>query len=554
MTLFLGYLLSLVGCSAVGIRRLRARGGRDALERFRAATSPLIACLFAWGLCREVAIAPFWEWNNVRLAPAFAIARGFELYSRPAHGAALSAMYGPVSAVAYLPATLAASPTVALLVAGGLALAYDFLPVLALFLRASGRRDPPGRGTAAISLSAFAVFGIVSLDLPSLNYSAGRVHADAPALGLAMAACVATLEGWAGASAVLAGLSVLTKQTMLPIVVVLPVWVLLTTGRRALGRYLLGLALGGGLLLAATLAWFDARGLLFNVLTVPGRYPWKGRFPTNLMHSELGLLREGLFFLVALTAGAVLLFSWADAGDGPSWRRRLAENPWCLIGSVGVAMIPISVLGFVKEGGVVNAYSPTTYFLAAAFFLMAAQRLRPEPRAAPRPEVRRLLATLAIVGVSAYLIIAVQAVTMNVIGLRRIRPWANRPQIAYDYLRRHPGAAYFPSQPLAHLMAEGKLYHFLGALHERRVARIFVSEELVRAHLPPGFETLCYSTAKTEMYGDELASEFLSEYSVPVEVAELPGFACYRKPEASAAPSSHPGDLLSPLLGRSRQK
>jgi hypothetical protein len=541
MLVFLGYLLSLVGCAAVGLRRLRADNGRDSLERFRAATFPLVACLFAWGLFREVYVSPFWEWNNVRLAPAFAIARGFEIYSQPAHGAALSTMYGPVSAVSYLPATLAASPTAALLVASVLTLTYYFLPVGTLFLRGSGRRDPPGRETVAPFLYAFAVFGIVSLDLPSLNYSAGRVHADAPALGLAMAACVALLRGWGGASVLLAWLSVLTKQTMLPIVAVLPLWVLLTTGGVAFGRYLLKLALGGALLLAATLMWFDARGLVFNVLTVPGHYPWKGRFPTNLMRSELGLLRECLFFLVALIAGAVRLSSRADAGDGPSWRRRLAENPWCLVGSVGVAMVPVSVLGFVKEGGVVNCYSPTTYFLAAAFFLMAAQRLRPVRRDDPHPEVRRLLATLAIVGVSAYLVIAVQAVTMNVIGLRLVRPWANRPQIAYDYLRRHPGAAYFPSQPLAHLMAEGTLYHFLGALHERRVARIPVGEDLVRAYVPPGFATLCYSTATTEMYGDELRPEFLGEYSVPVEVAELPGFACYRKPGTPAA-SPHAGE------------
>ncbi|HEX8202124.1 MAG TPA: hypothetical protein VF590_16735 [Isosphaeraceae bacterium] len=544
------YLLSLAGGAAVGLSRLCRGRGRDPLERFRAATTPLVAGLFAWGLVREVVIAPSWEWNNVRLAPAFALARGLEIYSRPGRGAALSTMYGPISAVAYLPATLASSPTVALLVGCGLSLGYYFLPVVALYAIASRRgRSPspswgeasatePGDGSTASFLYAFAVFGIVSLDLPSLNYSAGRVHADAPALGLAMAACGALLAGRDGASAALAWLSVLTKQTMLPIVAVLPIWVLLTAGRRAFGRYLLRLALAGGLLLAATLAWFDARALAFNVLTVPGRYPWKGRFPTNLMHAELGLLRECLIFLVALIAGAVPRRSRGDGGGGPPRRRRLAENPWCLLGIVGVAMIPVSVLGFVKEGGVENCYSPTTYFLAAAFVLMAAQLLRPDRRVGPpRRGVRRLLETLTIAGVSVYLVIVVQAVTIHVIGLRLVRPRVNRPQVASDYLRRHPGAAYFPGQPLAHLMAEGRLYHFLGALHERRAAGIPVGEGLARAHVPPGFETVCYSTATTETYGDELRREFLRDYSVAVAIPELPGFACYRKPEPTPGPS-----------------
>jgi hypothetical protein len=542
MIYFLAFLLSIASAGAAGAWRLRASRGRDPLDRFVAAALPPALCLFAWGVFVNVYTAPMWEWNNVRLAPAFAIARGFPLYPTQRAGATLSAMYSPLSSVAYLPATLGRSPTAAMTIAGALTLAFYFLPALPLFLRgAPGKDGVPGRAGAAAAL-AFAVFGLVSLDMPSLSYSATRVHADAPALGLSMASCAALALGrgrWRPAtdllSCALAALSVLAKQTALPVVVVLPLWVLLTRGLRPALIYALEMAACGALLTAATFSAFDLRGFLFSAVAVPGRYPWKGRFPTNLMRSGLELLRENLFFLVTLAAGAAHELAGPGPGRDPSWRRRLAEGPWYLVGALGLANVPFAILGHVKEGGVVNCFTPTTYFLAAASLLMIAQILERGPDASELgPQAHRLLHTVAMLGAAAMLVIAAQTAAIDIIGLRLVAPRANRAQVACDYIGRHPGAAYFPDQPLAHLMAEGKMYHSLQSLHERQVANFPVGREQLLAHVPPGFALLCFSSAKTEVLGDMVRPEFFPDYSEAATIEGLGAFACYRKPRPSA--------------------
>src|SRR5271165_3583951 len=58
----------------------------------------------------------YWEWNDARLMPSFALAHGMNYYVTLARGGPLyTTVYGPMVAVVYLPATLFPSPNSAVL-------------------------------------------------------------------------------------------------------------------------------------------------------------------------------------------------------------------------------------------------------------------------------------------------------------------------------------------------------------------------------------------------------------------------------------------------------
>ena len=65
-------------------------------------------------------IFPVSVWNDVRLAPAFALARGLPLYPAEDSGAVGTWIYGPLPLLLLWPATLAASAAHALLIAGAI--------------------------------------------------------------------------------------------------------------------------------------------------------------------------------------------------------------------------------------------------------------------------------------------------------------------------------------------------------------------------------------------------------------------------------------------------
>ena len=51
------------------------------------------------------------QWNDVRLIPSFSFVSEYDLYALPDSGPILNMVYGPVAALAYLPATLFSTPT-----------------------------------------------------------------------------------------------------------------------------------------------------------------------------------------------------------------------------------------------------------------------------------------------------------------------------------------------------------------------------------------------------------------------------------------------------------
>src|SRR6185312_16368023 len=138
----------------------------------------------------------------------------------------------------------------------------------------------------------------VAMTSGTLYSPAHWVHSDAPAIGFAALACLALYlareaprlsTGALVASGLAASLSVWSKQTMAPLGVVLPLWVLLTRGWRDVARAVFVFA---ACLVAVSLAFRVAFGhgpLVFNILTVPGRHPWNFRDDVALGFAYLGI-------------------------------------------------------------------------------------------------------------------------------------------------------------------------------------------------------------------------------------------------------------------------
>jgi hypothetical protein len=429
-------------------------------------------------LCRL--LAALWHpWSDPRLAPSFAFRLGYSVY--PLEGAPLLGhVYGAIPPLVYLPATWAKTPTVAILTAAAIATAFSLGPVLWLTFAATR-----GRRTALFPLALFAGFVLASQDSHPLHYSLYAVHVDAIALGLSALSCGLLAFGgdsrWRlPAAAVLAVLAVWSKQVMVPLLVALPVFLLVTEGKAAFRRFVVWTLLAGALVSGAMIALFGARNLWFNMFFIPGRHE---RNYANLpLYCE-----EMIVFTYVSLVGCLFALLTPRLVPASSDGVALHRHPWFLFFLVALFMTPLALLARTKYGGDVNSYSSAVYFFVLAALLWLGQLLT----SSPENNVLRATATL-LLAVS----LAVTSVKNGIVSLGELRDRAkeqsNPSQVAYEFLREKPGFVYFPWNPSATMMAEGRLYHFAYPLHERDRLAISLTAEQFAEHFPTGATAVAF--------------------------------------------------------------
>jgi len=109
---------------------------------------------------QHVAAVPKSDISASRVVPAVALARGLPLYAGPASGPIIDFMYGPVAAIAFLPAAAATTPSRALAIAVVVSILAFFLPMAWLHWRVAGRADV-GCAAFVLVLTALALPAIV---------------------------------------------------------------------------------------------------------------------------------------------------------------------------------------------------------------------------------------------------------------------------------------------------------------------------------------------------------------------------------------------------------
>ncbi len=484
------------------------------------------ALLLISTVCHLVLQLPYGAWDGARLMPSFALARGVNYYVLlPRGGPLFTVAYPPMVAIVYLPATLFRTPNSAVLAGSVITVVLCFAAVAFLHFAQLKRKRSAVDGLAFLTASFLMCF------LPPLTYSCFRIHADGPGLAFGAVACGALYAGgaekWRMAlpvSALCAVLAVFCKQTFLPVPIVLLVWLLTVQGRKVAGRYLVCLFAASVIATAASMAIWGPEPLYHCVIWVPAHDPSsEGSWIVSVVRSAQHFIQLSFPVLILLLAGAIY---FALSGISYERWRTLLVNRWVPPLLVGIAELPFSILGYAKAGGDVNSFSFALFFLTCGVTMMLADLWHGAKAVATRRlALSVLLAT--VLPLAVYEAPAAYEFPSEMRGLPQ-----TEQQMAFAYLKQHPGKAYFPWFPLAHLYAEGQFRHFIWGLVERWTAGETVSMAEFRAYIPTDPQVIVFAGSDyrsgPRISGFDLM-KFLPAYSRSVDDPELHGWIEYAK-------------------------
>lgn len=484
----------LIGAGAVvALAVARRRADLDRIDLALVAALPIGGGVVLAHLFERIANGPHHTWNAGRVATSVALARGFDIYPTLDEGAILDFMYGPMAAIVYLPAAIAASPSGAIQIGVAASLFFAVAPFAWYASRAFA---PDERLLAAAAVVCFALLCIFD---PGLDMAAWSIHADAPAIGLAGLACACLLVAGERASnrrlfvvAAIAALAVWSKQIAAPIVLALPTWVWLCNGRREALRCTAWLGGVGAAISLGFVLYFGFEDLFLNMFRIPSSHPWKPAASklAALLESFARLAWTARFPLALIVGVAALTRPRADSLRG--WLR---AQPWLGFVWTGLWMAPTAAMGQAKVGGSLSSFAMTTWFLAAAAIAGTAKLAATESpatvSAATKSPRIALAARLVLLGIVAF----AAAVELGSPDRRRapdaalfeLRNLDDNPQEqAVAFARAHPGEVLVLANPLIGLYSDGALYHSLKGYLDRMASGLEPpGPELLRAHNPP---------------------------------------------------------------------
>lgn len=418
--------------------------------------------------------------NSWRLSSTFALANGIPLYDPSSEAPLLGWMYGPVGVLYFLPALVASRPTWAIAIASTLSALAFFLPVLLVHLRGNTKN----KRNRDVAVAAFLAFVAFSFSSASLSYAAFLAHVDGLALGLCTLALLllskySGKESWALALSVLCvSLAVWTKQNTFLMVLALPLCLFITSRKWSdTGRVFSYLILFGGTVSAIFVVAFGPEALFFNWYEMPSRLPWQFAVnaegqPTSSLSLNL-VLGKGLFpaleallkdtWFAWIVLGTVFLIGLKNRQKNPTL------SVWFFV--TGILMLPLSLIGKCKWGGVENSLAPTLYFLAGATTLWLAS----SPNRVVSPQLVKW-------GLSLFLFLVPLQHGKLIYYYFKVVPRmpVSHEDIAHHVMRKNPGTVSFPNNPLASLMAEKRLSPVNWAISQRKLANYPFTEDQLR--------------------------------------------------------------------------
>ena len=532
------YLLIVVAVLAAGVavsllllRRTRHWSPADRV--ILAAVPPGIAALVIF-VALNALQAPGYPWNGIRTARIFYAAfGGLGLYSEWATGPALGLKYGPLGYLPYLPTVAFSSPTAAIIAAAILSHAMVFIPALAAILapRHLTAIASDVRGALRI-LGAFLAFALSVAAATPLLVVARTVHVDPAAVGFGLAACAAltwrhrrpTAALWT--SAIMVALAGWSKQTMVPLAVMLPAFMLIAGGRRELRRYAFALAVSGIVVSAALCMAYHADRMYFQMVTL-----FRHHGVQYLRLISLAPFVEAAWPFIAVLAVYYAVFARRRGGVVARIRRIASSRPAPYV-FAGVGLVPTSLLAYIKHGGYVNSVGvPTAFFAVAAAVALheTLVRARRIDRRAPGRELvaARLVAALAV----CFMVIEASTALSYETFARTTARQRNGDQIAYEFARRHPDQVYAPWNPLATYMADGRFHHFQYELAERDWAGFAIDAEHSDRHVP---QDLTYVIRDPRVLKHDCILRYLPDFDATIRLPELPGWDVHVRGESAS--------------------
>jgi hypothetical protein len=453
------------------------------LDRILRYALPFLLLIVAADLLDGIVRGPQWMWNEARLARSFSLASGYRLYpGEHALEPIIGTMHAPMTHFLYAGLSFLKDPGTAMLAGCCLSVVLCMAPLFWVHRRAAGL------GKSGIVAAAFGFLACAAalLSNPGSSQLAVSIHVDAGAVGFAVLAAGilgtsrSPIGTWALAcSAAFGVISVACKQTMLPVPVALACYVLIAEGRRRFAAYALVQVLSGAVLAAAmAIIFHPLQALVFNTYTLGTHLHGSGTAARILE----GMYNERLVLGSVIPALAVLsgcAFFSRRAGIAVSLR----ANPWIVFLFVAVLQTVTALRAFTTPWGDYNHLSVVTLFITMTV-TVALTSLR---RSGEEPAIPHLVQRALLLG------IIVAALPL---------PWALAADLAklpsapadtaFRYEKLHPGRAYFPLNPLAVLLADGRLTHFDYSLADRERAGFPVTRAQFAAGLPPHYQLVAY--------------------------------------------------------------
>lgn len=409
--------------------------------------------VWLWTLyCRFPAIT----WNDVRLAPSIALAQGHSVYPTGQTGTVNTWTYGPLPLLFFWPASWAASPDGAMLIAGAFNLGIS-LGALAFVCFGWPNADPHLRSI----LPRVVAFAFCAVAWPEWHY---LFHLS-DNLAIACALVSSTLlvrrsqhASFLWLSAAIGVAAINCKQIAVSVAAAQIMWLLCTHGVRAAMNHTLRYGALGAVAAAAMCAAFGYRELWFTLVALPGRFGW-----TPDPMARLRDVGPHLALHLSLPAIALILF-----------HRRLLRGDLLLGSLLWLVTLPLGVIALFKTGGRMNSVYSFVLWLPIITTALLTRR----------PHFGVPLGTVA---------------TTLLVCCRLL--WAIelplQPQLhAYrDALRFAPlmrERVWFPLHPLITLYTERRYYHDEDGLYVRYLAKLPLTHQQLWSHLPPKMGTIAF--------------------------------------------------------------
>lgn len=489
----------------------------------------LLLCLLAAQAGAGILNSPFFVWNEIRLARSVALLHGYSLYlGRDATGPVIGTLHTPLSYCLYLTVARLHSPTFLMLAGSLFSLLLVFVPLGCVLFRASqGSRDRLV-GAAA----AFLFCGFLIMQTPGTFQIASMAHVDAAAVAFATLACgvfcnrrepITVPQVWL--AGVAGALTVGSKQTLAPVVLAIALFIGVSAGARMLVHFGAAVLVGGAVLFAAIVAFVPAHAFLFNTITLAAHRPLKDGYIELLVKS----FREGKQDALPALFPALLLagFQWTSEERRPTLREFFQANRWLAFAIAAAALIPVTVKAIVTTGADVNHAGLVLYFLFVAAGLAIEQSIADPDRSLLRGSAWMCAALGILVSIAPGTLLSLPSRLRDVHG--------NPSEKALHYELRHPGYAYFPSNPMASLLSAGRAYHVDYSIYDREIAGYPLTSHQFETGLPPEFKVVAIPPG--EQFHSSALRNMLGRYERSTDV-ELPGWTVYKR--RTAAPKDNP--------------
>jgi hypothetical protein len=217
-------------------------------------------------------------------------------------------------------------------------------------------------------------------------------------------------------------------------------------------------------------------------------------------------------WIVCLAAWCVLPLH----GTGNRWVRCARSYPWLILILAAFAVLPTGLMASLILGGDRNSIHSVYYLVAAATAALA--QIATAPARLPAAWVRNLALALVV----ATTVQAVRSVGLYP-ALFMLPPRCLTIE-ACEFSRQYPGRVYFPWDPLATLLAEGKYYHFEYGIVERINAGRPPSRAQIMASLPPKIDWVLYPYADGRRV---MVEQYLTEF---VFIRSQADWLIYKRP------------------------